>query len=151
VLDGLFGDHGAILQKALQGNAARSDAIGENLANVDTPFYKRRQVEFESQLQRYRRLKKGNDRELALTNRLHIGPNDMATTSRMHMDVGPWSVEEVMPASWRADHTTFRMDGNNVDIDYEMTLLAQTEMTYNTVARMLQGKFEGLKAVIRGV
>ncbi|MBM3269881.1 MAG: flagellar basal body rod protein FlgB [Candidatus Sericytochromatia bacterium] len=150
MLEGLFGDNVALLQKSLQGSTERAHAINENLANVDTPYYKKRQVEFESQLQRYRRLKRWDDRELAVTNRLHIGPNELATTNRMHMDVGPWSIANIKPASWRADSTTFRIDGNNVDVDYEMTLLAQTEMTYNAVAKMLTGRFEGLKSVIRG-
>ncbi len=150
MLESLFGDHGALLQKSLQGSTDRAKAINENLANIDTPFYKRKQVEFESQLQRYRRLHKWTDRELALTNRFHIGPNDMAVTNGMHMDIGPWSISDIKSAAWRADATTFRIDGNNVDVDYEMTLLAQTEMTYNTVATMLKGKFETLKTVVRG-
>jgi flagellar basal-body rod protein FlgB len=149
VLDGLFGEHGAILQTALAGTTKRSLAINENIANVDTPRYKRRQVEFESQLQRYRRIKRGNDNELAVTQPVHMGHIDLWRTHGGHMDIGPWSLP-FPAAEWRAESTAFRLDENNVDMDYEMTLLSQTELTYNAVASFMRKKFEGLQGVIRG-
>jgi len=150
VLEGLYGKTDAVVYAAMGGVTARTLAVNENLANIDTPFYKRKQVEFETQLQRFRRRHDNRDQDMAVTSSMHFGIADLATTHAAHFDVGPWSASEIKPASWRADGTSFRNDGNNVDVDYEMTVLAQSEMTYNTLATFMRDRFEGLKAVIRG-
>lgn len=151
MLEGLFGEHGAVLHASMKGMETRTSAINENLANIDTPGYKRKNVEFESELQRFRRFRDGRDNPfLAKTNPAHMGTMAMTRTNGMHLSLGPLSLDDVKPAIWRSDATAFRNDGNNVDIDFEMSLLAQTEISYNAVATFMKKKFEGLQGVIRG-
>lgn len=151
MLEGLFGEHVTLLHSSLQGMEKRTAAINENLANIDTPNYKRKNVEFESELQRFRRFRGGRDNPyLAKTNSAHMGSIGLTQTNGMHFALGPMSLDDVKPAIWRSDTTAFRNDGNNVDIDFEMSLLAQTEITYNAVATFMKNRFEGMKGVIRG-
>lgn len=151
MLESLFGEHGAVLHASMQGLEKRTSAINENLANIDTPNYKRKNVEFEAELQRYRRFRDGRDNPfLARTHPAHMGSIALTRTNGMHFALGPLSLDDFKPAVWRSEATSFRNDGNNVDIDFEMSLLAQTEITYNAVATFMKNKFEGLKGVIRG-
>ena len=151
MLEGLFGEHGAVLHAAMKGMETRFGAINENLANIDTPGYKRKNVEFEGELQRLRRYMSGRDNPFtAKTHPAHMGTIGLSRTDGMHFALGPLSLDDVRPAIWRSDTTSFRNDGNNVDIDFEMSLLAQTEITYNAVATFMKKKFEGLQGVIRG-
>jgi flagellar basal-body rod protein FlgB len=46
--------------------------------------------------------------------------------------------------------TTFRNDGNNVDIDLEMTRLAENTLQYNALARSLTSHLGMLRQVIQG-
>ncbi len=151
MLESLYGEHGALLHASMKCLEKRTSAINENLSNIDTPSYKRKNVEFESELQRYRRFRDGRDNPyLARTNSGHMGSMSLTRTNGAHLALGPNSLDDVKPAIWRSDATAFRNDGNNVDIDFEMSLLAQTEITYNAVATMMKNKFEGIKGVIRG-
>ncbi|MEB3298237.1 MAG: flagellar basal body rod protein FlgB [Candidatus Sericytochromatia bacterium] len=134
MLEGLFGKKTAIFEAALHGLQERGEAIAENLANVDTPGYKARRVAFEEQL----RFVRGQR------------PAELAATTPAHFRLGPKSAYEVRPAETRDGSSTLRNDGNNVDIDVEMTALAKNQISYNYAAELTKRQFEGLKSVIRG-
>jgi flagellar basal-body rod protein FlgB len=140
MFDRLFGNSSTVLSKALSGLSARQRAAAENIANVDTPGYKRVEVTFE--------------RELAkAAGKLEPGRYaiDLATTQPGHMALDSASdLAEASFRSTRSDETTLRNDGNNVDIDTEMTKLTQTSFTYGAVADLMKRKMSGLHSVIRG-
>ena len=46
------------------------------------------------------------------------------------------------------DTTTMRVDGNNVDIDFEMADLAKNQIYYNAMAKKMGGYIQGIKSVI---
>ena len=69
-----------VLEKTLNGLDLRNKAISNNLANVDTPNYKRRSVSFRNQL------------KSAME-----GSNDLATTNNRHIATGAGSLNEVQP------------------------------------------------------
>lgn len=126
--------------KALGGYSARMQALSNNLANSDTPGYKRVEVAFEDQLQR----RLGHNKPV---------PDDfpMAQTHERHMPITeePWQVDQLFRPVLSVDDTTvMKQDGNNVDLDWEMTRMAQTEISYNGVAQILGNKIAGLKYVI---
>ncbi|MBI6545166.1 MAG: flagellar basal body rod protein FlgB [Cyanobacteria bacterium NC_groundwater_1444_Ag_S-0.65um_54_12] len=137
MLEGLFPGSLGIMHAALGGLQKREAAISENLANIDTPSYKRLEVGFESLLRRYRA-------------RHSADSFDLSTTSPQHFSAGPQVMADIVPVTWRSTGTAVRNDGNNVDVDFEMTLLAQTELTYNSLAELMKRDFEGLKSVLRG-
>lgn len=155
MLDGLLGGTHDVLHTALRGLSMREQAIAENLANIDTPRYKKREVEFEAQLREWRKFKHGESDSwgLALTHRIHTGGGNhfrIDRTHPVHFALGPSSINEVQPMSWRSEANSFRNDDNNVDIDLEMSLLAQTELSYNAISELMKRSFDGLKGVIRG-
>lgn len=111
------------LKAALNGLAARQRAIASNVANVDTPGYRSLEVDFESAL-----------RHLAGT----TSTPRLVTTDPAHLPGGAPS-----PADWSTpvtvrtrDGMSLRSDGNNVDIDLEMTRLAETASVYNALIQI---------------
>lgn len=111
-----------ILSKALDASWLRSETISNNIANVDTPNYKRKEVVFEAYLER------------ALQN------SGKVNTERLEK-VFPKVIEDNRNLS-------YRMDGNNVDIDTEMSYLAQNQIKYNTLVSQVNYNFNRLKMVL---
>lgn len=138
MLDKLFSGAPDVMAKAMDGLSTRQKAIAENIANADTPHYKRFEVAYEGQLKR----------AISQPGAFEV---PMATSHPMHIRLdGPQSLEEFQAVVSRSTENTMRNDGNNVDIDAEMTRLAQTSITYNAMADLMKRSMEGLKTVIRG-
>lgn len=124
----------SFFQDALNGIATRQQTINNNLANADTPGYKGFEVMFEEQLQK----------------RLHQRPGlDIATVNYTHPAHIP--LEQVIgsePIVQQLVNTKLRNDNNNVDLDLEMTKMAQASLSYSAVSQMIGGNFSALKNVI---
>ena len=119
-----------ILEKALSASSLRQKTISNNIANVNTPGFKRSEVLFEDILQQKM---SGSRLNLAKTNERHLStqPQSLAPTMRMVTD------------------NSFRTDGNNVDIDIEMANMAKNSIYYDALAQQLSRYFTGLKSVIK--
>ena len=122
-----------VLSKAADASWLRNDAISNNIANVDTPNYKRQDVSFETELKhalrssKYISLDKKVD-ALNSDNRLsHIEP-------RTYLDHSGFS---------------YRLDGNNVDIDTENVELASNQIKYNGLIQSIDQEFKNIKSVIK--
>lgn len=111
-----------ILAKALDASWVKNQVISNNIANVDTPNYKRKDVVFESYLER------------ALQNSGKI------STERLDKII-PKVIED-------NTNLSYRMDGNNVDIDTEMSYLAQNQLKYNTLISQVNYNFSRLKTAL---
>lgn len=122
------------LQAALQAASLRHRVISDNIANVNTPGFKRSEVRFESLLAEKLKEPEGNQLALVRTNPKHLP---------LPMPDAP-----VVPTIERIDSTTMRTDGNNVDIDTEMAGMAKNTIYYNAAAKRLGDYFTGLKSVI---
>lgn len=120
-----------ILEKALDSSALRQKVISNNIANVNTPNFKRSDVVFEEALAKV--LDKKNVKLVGADPR-HINTLD--------------NVSKTSPQVVRDSSTTMRNDGNNVDIDKEMTLMAMNQIYYNALVQRISGKFSSLKYVI---
>lgn len=118
------------LVTALNGLTARQRAISNNLANVDTPGFKASDVSFARQL----------DKALEANQGLK-----MVTTHPQHL-VEPSSPEN-MQLITRSD-TSHRLDGNNVDIDKEMSYLAETVIHFQAAAQVVSRRLNLLRTVI---
>ncbi|MCS6803382.1 MAG: flagellar basal body rod protein FlgB [Chloroflexota bacterium] len=119
------------LTAALRGLSQRHQAIATNIANVDTPWYQATEVSFERALQQA--LGRGDDIPLATTHAAHLG--------------APAALEAVVTRA-PAPSTARRNDGNTVDLDREMTRLAETSLRYNVVASLISSKYAGLRTAI---
>jgi len=123
------------LSFALDGLSIRQKATAHNIANVDTPDYKAHRVSFEAQLQQALNQEAGTHHILQTTDPGHMSPDGTTSTS---------------PAI-TVDHENnqLRNDGNNVDIDLEMTTLAETTLRYQTLSQLAGMKLSQLRAIIR--
>lgn len=131
----IFSDTTRLMERALDASSLRNNVIANNLANVDTPGYKRSEVRFEEELAK------------ALSS---SGGISGKRTRAEHIPIGRRSATEVSPGVEVQEDTTVRNDGNNVDIDREMAALAKNSILYNALAQEINGEFQKLKTVING-
>jgi flagellar basal-body rod protein FlgB len=129
----------SVLTQAMAGYSARNTAIANNIANADTPGYKRVDVSFES----------------ALADAVD------ADRERLRMDVGSSiaaidgsevtrQVDDVAPNVMSTDTTTMRVDGSNVDPDDEMARLSANQLASTTVVSLLDKRFAQFRTAITG-
>jgi flagellar basal-body rod protein FlgB len=115
-----------VLLQSLDGLTMRQAATANNIANVDTPGYKARQVSFESQLAQ------AVDRQLTRQHNLNL-----VATNPAHLSVGPRQLDQVQPVVHELDGMSYRNDGNSVDVEREMALLAETQLRYSTLSNLM--------------
>ena len=111
-----------VLSKTLDAAATRQKSIAANIANVETPGYKRSYVSFEQELQ-------------AILSR----PNKHDVREGLR-DLSPQTLIDTFSPS--------KPDGNNVNIDAEIADLARTALKYRAAAVLLEGKGAMLRAAI---
>ncbi|EKE22310.1 MAG: Flagellar basal-body rod protein [uncultured bacterium] len=119
---------------ALRGLAARQQTISSNIANVDTPGYSAKQVDFESTLMR--------------TLNSSSSQVSMAKTNKLHLD-SSFSSSSFYTTSNRAGGT-YREDGNNVDIDTELIDMSETNIKYQAISQEISSKLLLLKSIAQG-
>jgi len=129
----LFSKSMSLMGKGLDAASLRNTVISDNLANIETPGFKKSDVVFEDELKK------------ALT---RTGPIQGMITNAKHIPIGQPSVPQISPAVVRQNSTTIRNDGNNVDIDSEMAAMAKNTITYSALAQLLNGEFSKLKSAI---
>lgn len=124
----------SVINSTMDAAMLRAKVISNNIANVNTPGYRRVEVKFEEQL-----------REALDKSRLQG-----TTTDNKHMDIGRKNLSQVNPTAYHPNDPTLASGVNNVDIDMEMAKLAETQLTYNYAVRFGQGIFKKLNAAIQG-
>ena len=110
----------------------RQGIIASNLANIDTPGYKTKEISFHATI----------DELLADTNR----SESLRTTRERHIEgasLGP-SANLVFEPEGLIE----RADNNNVDIDREMMKLSETTFGHSMMAQMLRGRYQRLTNAI---
>ena len=122
------------LSRGLSAATMRHEVISNNIANVNTPNFKRNAVNFED----------------LLAKELHLGDEkgrlQLVRTNDRHL---PMDVTDKAHAVIEEDgSTTMRVDNNNVDIDIEMAGLAKNQLYYNAMATQLGGFINKMKNVI---
>lgn len=122
-------DYINVLDKAADASWIRNEAISNNIANVGTPGYKRQDVNFEEQLRRAMK----NSRYTSIDER-----------------VGNVDLDKLNPITYR-DHSSlsYRLDGNNVDIDTENVELASNQIRYQGLTDSITKHFEELQLVMK--
>ena len=123
-----------LLEKALVGSSLRHKVITNNIANINTPGYKKMDVSFEEELAAAADASEGRQ-TLARTHPNHLLPG--SANSR------PNRIRTI-------DNTSLRSDGNNVDIDAEMAAMTKNNIFYNTVAQRIGGYYNNIKLAIKG-
>ncbi len=122
----------SVLEQALGAASLRHKVIANNIANVNTPGFKKSDVVFEEKLAAAMAGKRAG---LTRTHAKHL-PGRQG--------------DGFSPAVVTDTKTSLRTDGNNVDIDAEMANVAKNTIYYNAVAQQLGSYFSNLKTAIRG-
>ncbi len=121
------------LSRGLEAASLRQKVLANNIANVNTPNFKRSEVVFETLLAKELY---GDD----------SGRLDMVRTNDKHL---PMNSEGGARAALVQDNTTtMRTDNNNVDIDVEMANLAKNQIYYNAMAQSIGDYFTKMKNII---
>ena len=121
------------LGRGLAAANLRQEVISNNIANVNTPNFKKSDVVFEELLAK----------EIGMDDSCRL---PLVRTHDRHLPVGMIGGAK---ASIQEDDTmTMRVDNNNVDIDIEMASLAKNQLYYNAMATELGGYVNKLKNVI---
>ena len=122
-------DYINVLNRAADAAWQRNEAISNNIANVDTPGYKRQDVAFESVLQQAL----GNNRYQSMDDKV-ANVNLSRLRGRAYVDYANYS---------------YRLDGNNVDIDNENVMLAENQLKYQGLISSINQEFTNLQTVMK--
>jgi flagellar basal-body rod protein FlgB len=126
-----------VLHRAMSASVIRQEVIADNIANADTPHFKRRDVAFESELNR-----------ALMTD--HTGTFRASLTHNRHIPFyRPKDYREVTPIVYLDYTTTYRNDGNNVDIEKEMVDARENTLRYIAMSRRVSDNFSLLASVMR--
>jgi flagellar basal-body rod protein FlgB len=135
---GLFGDSIPAIESVLSFANQRHAVLLNNVANVDTPGFRSKDVpeaDFQKSLRAALESRRSNTEPLELGSGLNL---------RRTADGG----FEAVPVE--SDGGVMRNDGNNVAVDQEMSKLLKNAMTMQVFNRMLANQFQTLGLAIRG-
>ena len=132
----LFDGKVNVLGGSLGLRLARHDLASTNLANMDTPGFRAKHLNFEDVLARHLTTAPG-ELEASRTDQNHIPTKDPGKAFDRASSAVKYS-----PYGWDEN------DDDILDIDKEMTLLTKNQLIYNTTVQMLAKSFSGLKYAI---
>ncbi len=122
-------DYINVLQKTADAAWIRNDVISNNIANATTPGYKRQDVAFEDEL-----------------------ANALGRSRYKSMDdkVADLKINRLPPRTYTdSANFSYRVDGNNVDIETENVTLAANQLKYNGLIDCLDQEFKNLRMVMK--
>ncbi len=124
----IFNSNFDTLKTALDVQMKRQEIHAQNIANAETPGYKRKYIAFEEYLQ---------DSKMKL---------QMARTSEKHL---PSSIKTITAKQVTVKNTTLTNDKNNVDIDMEMTEMVKDALRYQVLSRLMSANIDRYNIVLR--
>ena len=123
------------LSRGMEAANIRQEVISHNIANVNTPNYKKSNLVFEDLLAK--EIYGVDDK----------GKLQMARTHDNHLPAANTPFVAI-PTVVQDHQTLMRVDENNVDIDIEMANLAKNQIYFNALATQMKGYVEKLKNAI---
>lgn len=126
----LFGGTISSLEKGLNYASLKNKAIAQNIANVDTPNYKAKDVSFKQVLAE----EQGTTISANRTNTRHYNFKIAQSNSKV----------------FNYENFRYRHNGNGVDMDAEQASLAENTIYYNALIDRISGKLNTLNTVIKG-
>ncbi|MDT8716660.1 flagellar basal body rod protein FlgB [Clostridium sp. 19966] len=118
-----------LIKKGLDASMTRSNVMANNIANVNTKGYKRYYVSFEDALN-----SATDNLKMETSDPLHISDSDNEGQITIKQDTS----------------TSMNLDGNNVDVDQEMSNLAANTLYYNALATQINSELSMSRSVING-
>lgn len=131
MINGIFNNM-SITEKALDASLIRNEVISNNIANVDTPGFKRSSVLFEEIL------------SSSIKKELHG-----FRLNNKHLPIGRDRENRMEPKVIKDNNKlSMRIDENNVDVENEMAALAKNNIKYQLLIQNLNSGFRRIKTVI---
>ncbi|MFB5191423.1 flagellar basal body rod protein FlgB [Alicyclobacillus fastidiosus] len=126
-----------VLQMSLDAATLRQQVYANNIANAETPNYKRQDVAFETYFQQAL-----NSAPQAQMGETHIPLSTSGSTLN--------NLPNVQPTVYTDTSSTVDNDGNNVDLSSEMVDVAENQVKYEVLAQDLSTRFQRLTTAIQG-
>ncbi len=121
------------LMASLKFRQMRQELIASNIANAETPGYKSKRIDFEK----------------ALARALDVdGQNRLNVSNPKHYNVGNGGFENIQPEVYNDPNGIVSPDGNTVNRDHEMSLLAENKILYDAAVKLLNKKMGLMKYAI---
>ena len=124
-------DYTNILDKAADASWMRENVITNNIANIDTPGYKRQDVDFESVLQKAL----GKTKYRSLDKKVR----------ELNQDLGKLTTTSYTDAA----NNSYRLDRNNVDENTENAELASESLRYQLLTTAITNNFSRMQTVLK--
>ena len=121
-------DYINVLDKAADASWTRNEVLANNIANVNTPGYKRQDLNFEEELERA------------------LGHSKYMTMDQKVADIKDKHLKPRVINDY--SNFSYRTDKNNVDIDTENAYLAENQIRYNTLISQIGQEFSRYKTVL---
>lgn len=136
-LNNSFGKTVDILHRTMDVSLLRRDVLANNIANADTPNFKRTEVNFET------RLKQALESE-------NVKPTPAKYTHERHIPFfRPIDYRTVTPRRVLDYLTTSDNNGNNVDMEQEMMSALHNQLHYNIMVDAVSNQFRQINIVLR--
>ena len=126
-----------LMVKGLNGRALRQKLISSNISNIDTPFYKARDIDFESALIKESQkvfANEGKKLKMAKTNSMHLDALDDLSANKATI--------------YLRDGHMARNDANTVDLDIETTEMSKNAIMFSALTNALKKDSMIFKSVI---
>lgn len=126
------------LEGAIKAASLRQQVLSNNVANVDTPYFKRSDVQFEEMLSQ------------AMDAPGQSGGFVGFRTDERHIPIGGTSGATPSPQVVTEESTLINNNKNNVDIDKEMSMLAENQLRYNLFIQQVNHNIKMMNIAIKG-
>ena len=137
MFSGSFGRTVDLMRRGMDVAVLRRNVIANNLANAETPNFKRTVVNFESELAR------------ALASETPRPPTQFVSDPRHIPFWQPRDYRTVRPRQVLDYLTTSKNNGNNVDVEEEGMLAQQNQLLYQTLATAVSAQYNLVNLVLR--
>jgi flagellar basal-body rod protein FlgB len=135
----LFGDTFLTLQKALDLRVINNRVITSNLANVDTPGFKAHRLDFEASMQQ----------AIEQIEASGVDPNAPPDLNALARDAFG-SDTEINPIIEPTNEPVTTLDGNNVNMEGELSRLGHNATMYRVTAQLLASKLRQIETILDG-
>lgn len=113
-----------LVNKAIDATLTRKELISQNISNVDTPNYKRQDIDFESVLAK-----------------------EIQNRGVSNVDLNQLNAEIYTDKQ----SSSYRMDGNNVDIEVERSEETKVELRYNTLVTRITAQLNRFQTTLQNL
>jgi flagellar basal-body rod protein FlgB len=129
----IFDKTGDALSASINFRLLRNNVVSGNIANAETPGYKAKKLDFEEALSRAVDLN---------------GLNGLNTDHGDHFPVGPGSISRLKVDVYDNPDVNISNDGNTVDLEREMSALAENTILYKAALKLINKKMAALKYAV---